>query len=309
MQFAVLFAFKPFENVCREAEAIYDALTEQGYDVHPAFGWSAVTNIVNFTGTVAFTRSGITVWHEVNEALSEDEKLSLLTDEEWRARARKSWDNQDARSQFRHPETILLRHSDTGFGPVGCSLASYMVEAGIEHPSDALAEWVVLNGVNSYLQRPYVEIDDDEVVRFIRDPRTIGSLSDSGAHGKTFCGVGYNIELLTKYVRANKRITIEEAVQFLTGRLADFLGFTDRGRIRVGKRADIVVFDLAEIEVRPEVKSWDVPDGEGGRTYRYTRSPAPMRLTLVNGVPTFYRGEFTGKFPGKHISPTPLPRG
>ena len=44
-------------------------------------------------------------------------------------------------------------------------------------------------------------------------------------------------------------------------------------------------------------------DGEGGRTYRYTRAAAPMRLTLVNGVPTFDNGAFTGRFPGGFIGP------
>ena len=40
---------------------------------------------------------------------------------------------------------------------------------------------------------------------------------------------------------------------------------------------------LDEIEMRPEKKIWDVPDGKS-RTYRYTRDPAPMRLTLVGAV-------------------------
>ena len=46
-----------------------------------------------------------------------------------------------------------------------------------------------------------------------------------------------------------------------------------------------------------------MPDGEGGRTYRYTRAPAPMRLTLCNGVATFDYGAFTGRFPGHYIGP------
>jgi hypothetical protein len=71
----------------------------------------------------------------------------------------------------------------------------------------------------------------------------------------------------------------------------------------VGKAADITVFNLDEIEMRPEIKTWDVWDGTGGRTYRYTREAAPMRLTLVNGEPTFDRGEFTGRYPGKFIGP------
>ena len=50
------------------------------------------------------------------------------------------------------------------------------------------------------------------------------------------------------------------------------------------------------------MKIWDVPGGKA-RTYRYTRDPAPMRLTLVNGVPTFDNAEFTGNYPGDFIGP------
>jgi N-acyl-D-aspartate/D-glutamate deacylase len=77
--------------------------------------------------------------------------------------------------------------------------------------------------------------------------------------------------------------------------------------LAVRKRADIAVFNLAEIERRKDQKVWDVPDGEGGRTFRYTRAPAPMRLTLVNGVATFDKGAYTGTFPGQYIGPTAEP--
>ncbi len=137
----------------------------------------------------------------------------------------------------------------------------------------------------------------------LKDSHSLGPITDHGAHGKLFCGAGYTVLLLTKYVRDQKTITIEQAIELMTGRHADFFGFPDRGRIEVGKAADIVVFDLDEIEMRPERKVWDVWDGTGGRTYRYTRDPAPMRLTLVNGEPTFDRGEFTGRYPGAFIGP------
>jgi len=142
----------------------------------------------------------------------------------------------------------------------------------------------------------------------LRDPRAIGVNTDSGAHGKMFCGIGDNVLLLTKYVRDLGELKIEEAIHILTGKNAEHFGLADRGEIRVGKQADIVVFDLAEIERRKDVKVYDVPDGEGGRTYRYSRAPAPMRLTMVNGVPTFDDGMFSGFFPGRYIGPAdPVP--
>ncbi len=51
---------------------------------------------------------------------------------------------------------------------------------------------------------------------------------------------------------------------------------------------------------------WDVSDGRGGRTYRYIRAAAPMRLTLVGGVATFDNGAVTGTFPGQFIGPGAL---
>ena len=69
---------------------------------------------------------------------------------------------------------------------------------------------------------------------------------------------------------------MSEHILFLTGKLAGFFGLHERGVIEVGKSADIAMFNLDEVECRPEEKIWDVFDGKGGRTYRYTRAPAPM---------------------------------
>ena len=89
----------------------------------------------------------------------------------------------------------------------------------------------------------------------------------------------------------------------MTGKLAEHFRLHDRGTIAPGKRADICVFDLAEIERRPMRKAHDVPDGKGGTTWRFTRDAMPARLTMVNGVPTFENGAYTGATPGQFLSP------
>ena len=142
------------------------------------------------------------------------------------------------------------------------------------------------------------------VVRLTKDPRAVGNINDSGAHGQLFCGSGDNLLLYTDYVRTG-RLSMEEAVYSQTGKLAQHFGFIDRGEIKAGKRADITVFDLDEIERREKYKTFDVPDGKGGFTWRWTRDPAPMRLTLVNGVTTFVDGAATGARPGVMVSPQP----
>ena len=133
---------------------------------------------------------------------------------------------------------------------------------------------------------------------------TVGNISDAGAHGQMFCGIGYNLMLFTHFVRETGAISIEEAVHVQTAKLARHFGLADRGEIAVGKRADLTVFDLDEVEMRPQKKTYDVPDGEGGATWRWTRDPAPVRLTLANGVPTFEDGKCTPARPGEMLAPS-----
>jgi N-acyl-D-amino-acid deacylase len=147
-------------------------------------------------------------------------------------------------------------------------------------------------------------MDDDMVVRLIRDPKPVGNITDSGAHGQLFCGMGDNLLLYTDYVRGGL-LSLEEAVHSQTGKLAAHFGFSDRGELAVGKRADVTVFNLDEIERRDKRKVSDVPDGRGGLTWRWTRDPAPMRLTVTNGFPTFEDGKSTGAHPGEMLSPAP----
>jgi N-acyl-D-amino-acid deacylase len=284
-------------------EAMHERFKAEGLDYWTGYHHVSPTSVINFMRTLVFAQNGNPVWHEVIEAKTEAEKLALLADPTWRARARQSWDNQYAHSYLNDPTALTLRESETGYGPTGVTLAEYMAQSGVEHTSDAMAEWVLINGVQSVIHKKSWELDEEVVLRLLRDPRSVGNISDSGAHGKLFCGGGDNVLLLTDYVRDRQLLSIEEAVHVLTGKLSDFFGLQDRGVIQEGRRADIAVFNLAEIERRPEEKVWDVPDGEGGRTYRYSRAPAPMRLTLVNGVATFDNGAITGKFPGEYIGP------
>lgn len=55
--------------------------------------------------------------------------------------------------------------------------------------------------------------------------------------------------------------------------------------------------------MRPQQKVYDVPDGEGGHTWRWTREPGPVRLTVANGEVTFDHGSFTEARPGEVLRP------
>ena len=285
------------------AEELHAQFKAEGLDIYTAFNVISPTSVINFNRTLVFGQNGNPVWQDLVNTPGWEAKAAMLDDETWRAKARESWDNQFAHSFLHVPKANLLRESESGYGPTGVTLQDYMDETGIAHASDALAQWVLNNGQESVVLKESWAKDEDILNKLLVDTHSLANVSDAGAHGKLFCGAGYNVFLLTDYVRDRKVISLEQGVHMLTGRLAGFFGLNDRGIIAVGKAADITVFNLDEIEMRPEKKIWDVWDGTGGRTYRYTRDPAPMRLTLVAGVPTFDHGEFTGRYPGEFIGP------
>ncbi len=274
-----------------------------GIDVWPGFAHVSPTTVLSIIKSLIFAQSNDYVWHEV---VTEDDlakKAEMLADPAWRARARESWDTQAwPHSPLRNPQELLLLDSENGTGPLNMTLEAYAKSRGL-HRSDAMAEWILANGIRSTVHMAPFPKDEALTIELMRDPQTVGNISDAGAHLQMLCGGGENALLLTQYVRDEKKLTIEEAVHVMTGKLAKHFFLSDRGVIAPGKRADLVVFNLDEIQRQPMEKAHDVPDGRGGTTWRFTRKPMPPRLTLVNGVPTFENGAYTGATPGQFLSP------
>jgi N-acyl-D-aspartate/D-glutamate deacylase len=278
-------------------------MREAGVDVWPGFAHVSPTTTLSLVKSLIFAQSNDYVWHEVVLEDDHHKKAELLADPAWRARARESWDTQAwDHSPLKNPQELFLIDSENGAGPVGISLKDYAEGLGL-HRSDAMADWILKNGTRSTVHMAPFPKDEALTVELMRDPRTVGNISDAGAHLQMLCGGGENALLLTKYVRDEGTLTLEEAVHVMTGKLALHFNLTDRGVIAVGKRGDIAVFDMAEIQRREMEKAFDVPDGRGGMTWRFTRKPMPTRLTLVNGVATFENGAYTGATPGEFLSP------
>ncbi|OUX24782.1 MAG: amidohydrolase [Euryarchaeota archaeon TMED255] len=281
---------------------LHERFVEEGRDFWTGYAHVPIVVTASIQQSLLFAQSNEYVWHEVVTSETDEEKRSLLNDAEWRARARYSWENDSLETSFfREPSGMMLDNSENDSDPI-ISLGDYAMNLGL-HPSDALAEWFLKNGLSSTVSMPPWDQDDDMVIRLTRDGNAVGNINDSGAHGQMFCGSGDSIRLLTDYVCTGK-LKIEEAIHSQTGKLAQHFGFSDRGEIKVGKRADVTVFALDEIEHRAKYKVYDVPDDKGSFTWRWTRDPAPVRLTLCNGVPTFDKDGVTGAMPGEMVSPS-----
>jgi N-acyl-D-aspartate/D-glutamate deacylase len=250
-----------------------------------------------FERSIVFQR--VPAWNDVLNG-PDDAKLPTLADPSWRDRARLDWDHRTRSNTSRvdRPHEMILAISETGAGPLDISLADYAEQRNL-HVSDALAEWILANGVRSIMVGTPERLAEDDVVRALREPRTLTNINDSGAHLQLFSGAGEHVYLYTHYVRDAGLLSIEEAVHALTGRTAAFFGLSDRGVLAPGKVADVAVFDLGEIEMQREERVYDVPHG----TWRFTRPPAGFRSTIVAGTPTWLDGDDTGARPGRVLRP------
>ncbi len=129
-------------------------------------------------------------------------------------------------------------------------------------------------------------------------PYTIPGVSDGGAHTKFFTGGAYTTDFLRWLVRDEQRVTLEEAHYRLSALPAHAAGFRDRGVLREGSWADVVVYDLEGLGIEPEWVGEIVHDFPGGEWRRVQRAKG-YRATIVNGVKTFDEGKPTDATPGK----------
>lgn len=126
------------------------------------------------------------------------------------------------------------------------------------------------------------------------DPRAMLGGSDAGAHLDRMCGAPYPTRFLADCLRGRKLVTVEQAVRMMTTVPASLFGLRDRGELREGAFADVVVFDPDTVDSEPAALVADLPGGSA----RLTAGSIGVRRVLVNGQPIIVDGQATGRTPG-----------
>jgi N-acyl-D-aspartate/D-glutamate deacylase len=129
-------------------------------------------------------------------------------------------------------------------------------------------------------------------------PYTIPGVSDGGAHTKFFTGGAWTTDFLAWMVRDTGALTLEEAHYRMSALPAHASGFVGRGVLREGAPADVIVYDLDELDITPAWIGEPVYDLPGGEWRRVQHAKGYHHI-LVNGVETFTDGECTDATPGK----------
>ena len=165
-----------------------------------------------------------------------------------------------------------------------------------KHVIDALLDMCVEDDLATEF---YADTQGRDVAQYTAEVldsnHVVAGVSDGGAHVKFLTAGIYPTDMLAWLVRDERVITLEDAHFKLSYLPAHFGGFQDRGALREGAPADVVVYDLEKLEVLPSEVAEDLPGGE----WRRIQKAKGYRWTLVNGEITFEDGEPTGAMPGR----------
>jgi len=147
--------------------------------------------------------------------------------------------------------------------------------------------------------QPYVPGEDADTYKYRgelwQDDRTVIGASDAGAHMDMVDAFAFSTKLLQKGVREYGVIGLEEAVRQLTEVPAQLFGRKERGNLREGWQADIVVFDPATVGHGAVYTRYDLP-GDEGRLYA---DAVGVSHVIVNGQVIVEHGKHSGQLPGK----------
>jgi N-acyl-D-aspartate/D-glutamate deacylase len=148
-----------------------------------------------------------------------------------------------------------------------------------KHFVDAFLDIAVADRLQTVFYTASAAGSSDLLREVVQDPYVLYGVSDGGAHTKFFTAGRYPTETLSVHVREKELVSLEEAHWRLSALPASLAGFRDRGTIRVGGPADIVVYDFENLESRPSEIAHDLPGGEWRRIQR----ARGYRWVLVNG--------------------------
>ncbi len=242
---------------------------------------------------------GLPTWHPIL-LMSDEEKLRLYADPEIRAKLHeeavvnkpdsavgisKTWWNY-----IWVNEPKLEKNKWMQFKSIG-----QIAEAQGKRVIDAFLDLVVEEKLETRFLQAENNIDDEALTKILTHPNAVIGLGDGGAHVQFHGGYGYLTKLLGEWVREKRVMTLEQAVRRLTFDSASTFGIYDRGLLRPGLAADIVIFDPATVKCGPEEVVHDFPAGG----WRIKETSEGVSHTIVNGEVLLEDKKHTGALPGR----------
>ena len=201
-------------------------------------------------------------------------------------------------SMFRWDETFIGKvRLDKNKMLQGKTVAELAQEQN-KHPVDAMLDLAVEEDLKTEFSMPsFANSDEEALATIIKHPLCLIGASDGGAHTKFLTTGRYPTHFLAHWIRDKQLMSLEEAHWRLSTMLGWAIGIRDRGWLREGMPADIVIYDLQKLCVLPMETVYDLPDND----WRRVQKADGYHFTIVNGVITFEGQRCTGTLPGKML--------
>lgn len=262
----------------------------------------AIPNNPRFTLEKTTFFTSLDVW-DVLMAKPPEERLAALADPERRAELREA----ATKRQRRRPgvpgrfvpwgSIVVSRVARREHQALeGRRLAEIGETRGV-HAADVMLDLALEERLETEFQLQTRSPEGDvELAEFVRTGHALPSQSDAGAHLNTnFCTAGESSYVLGTWVRDRGLLALEDAIRRFTFQPARIMGLRDRGLIREGMAADLMVFDLARIGVKEDEVSRDGPGG----TPRRVQGAEGVHHVIVGGRVVLDHGRHTGALPGR----------
>ena len=147
-------------------------------------------------------------------------------------------------------------------------------------PLDAMLDLGIAEDLDTEFSALLLNSDEKAVGELLHHPHSLISLSDAGAHLTLFNDAGFGLHLLGHWVRGLKAMSLEEAVRRLCGHPGGVFGIRERGALKPGYHADLMLFDPATVNRGSKKRVHDLPGGGA----RLVTPAVGVRGVWVNGV-------------------------
>jgi len=277
------------EKAAREGAQLYNLL--RAIPFNPRFTLKKTTFFHN-----------LDVWDVVMH-MRVPERLAALADPERRARMRE----QALKPQRRRPgvpgrlvpwRSIFVRKVSLAKNQalVDRNLMDLAEQQG-KHVADVMLDLALEEGLDTEFQLMTRSAEEEvQIAEMVKAGHALPSQSDAGAHLNTnFCTAGESSYVLGQWVRDRELLSLEDAIRRLTFQPARIMGLRDRGLVREGLAADLMVFDLSSIGVKEDEVTHDGPSG----TPRRVQGAEGVHHVIVGGQAVLEHGKHTGALPGR----------
>ncbi len=298
---------RPFTSACvssrraplryRSTLALIEEVTAVGGHMYGQVNPREVATLMSFRTTMPFDK--LPAWRAIR-SLSLDAQRAALTDPDRRhALVSEALDPAQYAAmralalEVRAPDFETLQVIDHPMGPHR-TVADVARERGTD-PVTLMIDLGVESNFDQMFAQPNGNLDRDVVLEMLRHPGTVVAVSDAGAHLSQIVDASNPTYLLADWVRGAEEFTWEEGVRMLTGDPARVWSLHDRGLLREGLAADVVVFDPATIAPVMPTVAHDLPAG----ARRLQQRAEGIAATVVNGEVLYRDGVHTGALPGR----------